>query len=91
MSEHTQTPITLELVGQVLQRSFILGFAFLLVVSLPMLLLGDQIYAIHSKLFPMSREAHTMLIFSWIGDFKLVVFGVFLIPWLAVRGTLNRR
>jgi len=44
---------------------------------------GDWIYGIHSKWFPISREAFNVAIYCFIGLFKIFVLVFNLIPWIA--------
>ncbi len=44
---------------------------------------GDWIYGMHSKWFPISREAFNVAIYSFLGLFKILVLVFNLVPYLA--------
>ena len=45
---------------------------------------GDWIHTIHSKWFPISREAFYVAIYSFLGAFKIFVLAFNLVPYLAL-------
>ena len=45
---------------------------------------GDWIYGIHSKWFPMSREAFNVAIYSFLGLFKIFVLVFNLVPYVVL-------
>ncbi len=57
----------------------ILFFSFLLFV-----VAGDWAHQLHSRWFPMSRETHALVMYSWMGGFKIlwIVFNV--VPYVAL-------
>ena len=44
---------------------------------------GDWVYGMHSKWFPISREAFNVAIYSFLGLFKILVLVFNLVPYLA--------
>ena len=44
---------------------------------------GDLVYKMHSKLFPISREAFNVAIYSFMGLFKIFVLVFNLVPYIA--------
>jgi hypothetical protein len=44
---------------------------------------GDWVYRMHTKWFPISREAFNVAIYSFIGLFKIFVLGCNLVPYIA--------
>jgi hypothetical protein len=44
---------------------------------------GNWIYQMHSKWFPISREAFNVAIYSFLGLFKILVLVFNLVPWIA--------
>ncbi|MHC4173080.1 MAG: DUF6868 family protein [Planctomycetota bacterium] len=62
----------------------ILNFALLLFSSLMCMCAGDWAYRIHSKLFSISRETFNVMIYSFLGLYKLLVFVFCLIPYIAL-------
>ena len=45
---------------------------------------GDWVYRIHSKWFPIPREAFNVVLYSFIGLFKILVFVFNVIPYVAL-------
>ncbi len=44
---------------------------------------GDWVYGMHSKWFPISREAFNVAIYSFFALYKILVLMFNLIPWIA--------
>jgi hypothetical protein len=81
---------TVELVGDILFRAFVVGYVFLIVVGLPLLFLEDQVYSIHTLFMEMSKADHTLMMLTWMGNVKSLLFVFLLFPWLAIRWTLKK-
>ena len=45
---------------------------------------GDWVYRMHSKWFPISREAFDVAIYSFLGLFKIIILAFNLVPYLAL-------
>ena len=45
---------------------------------------GDWIYGMHSRWFPISREAFNVAIYAFLGLFKMFVVGFNLVPYIAL-------
>jgi hypothetical protein len=45
---------------------------------------GGWIYEIHSKWFPISREAFNVAIYSFLGVYKMLFIALNLVPYLAL-------
>ena len=45
---------------------------------------GDWVYRMHSRWFPISREAFNIAIYSFIGLFKVFVLAFNLVPYVAL-------
>jgi hypothetical protein len=45
---------------------------------------GDWVYRMHSKLFPISREAFNVAIYSFIGLYKIFFWVFNLVPYIAL-------
>jgi len=59
--------------------------AGLLVISFLMLAFaGDWAYRMQSRWFPVSRETFNVVIYGWLGFFKMVVILFNLVPYLAL-------
>lgn len=46
---------------------------------------ADRIYRIHSRWFPISREAFNVAIYSFLGAYKIVFVAFNLVPYLALE------
>ena len=56
----------------------------LLVISfLVCVLAGDWVYGMHSKWFPISREAFNIAFYSFLGLYKILVLVFNLVPYIA--------
>jgi len=78
-----------ELAASVLLRCFALGIALMLFWLAFVLVGTDLAVAIHGRLFSVTREQFIMLNYVGMGLFKLFIFAVFLIPYVAIRWTLR--
>jgi hypothetical protein len=45
---------------------------------------GDWVYQMHSRWFPMPRETFNVVIYSFLGVYKIAVFVFNLVPYLAL-------
>ena len=59
-------------------NGFILVLCFLIFV-----LMGDFVYRMHSRLFPISKEAFNIIFYSFIGLYKMLFWVFNLVPFLA--------
>ena len=78
------------LISSVLFRAFLLGFGLLILSCIPILFLTDQIYAIHSSMMDISRPEYNALLFTWLGDMKMLLLVFFLLPAIAIRWALKK-
>ena len=78
------------LISSVLFRACLLGFGLLIIASIPILLLTDQIYAVHSSIIDIPRPEYNALLFGWLGYMKMLVIVLFLLPAIAIRWALNK-
>jgi hypothetical protein len=62
----------------------ILNGGLLIFSSFMLLCVGDLVYRIHSKWFPMSREAFNVVIYSFVGVFKLIWIAFNVVPYVAL-------
>lgn len=62
----------------------IINAALLVISSLMFLAMPDWIYRKHSGIFPISREAFDIIIYSFLGFFKIMFFMFNLVPWIAL-------
>lgn len=85
-----RTRATAMLISSVLFRAALIGFVLLLITCIPLLLLTDQIHEIHNSMIEIPREEYNALIFSWLGNMKILVIVLFLLPAIAIRWTLKK-
>jgi hypothetical protein len=62
----------------------IINVALLIFSSLFCVCAGDWVYQMHSKWFPISREAFNVAIYSFIGLFKVFVIMFNFVPYIAL-------
>jgi hypothetical protein len=90
----TQTDTASELlreVSRVLLVAFLLGASLLVVWSGTFLLFGDFVYALHGAMFKISRAQFDAIHCAGMAFTKILLFVVFLFPYLAIRWTLRTR
>lgn len=71
----------------ILFRSWVMGFIILAIWFLAILFLSEQVLAIHSQIFGLTRHEFDLIMYCGMGLWKLVVILFFLIPWAAIRMT----
>lgn len=62
----------------------LVNYGLLVLASIFLLALSDLVYKIHSRLFPMSREAFNVAIYGFLGVYKILIFVFNLVPWVAL-------
>lgn len=62
----------------------LLNGGFLTLSSIIYLFAGDWVFQMHSKWFPISREAFNVAIYCFIGFFKIMFLLFNLVPYLAL-------
>ncbi len=78
------------LISSVLFRAFLLGLGLLILSCIPVLLMTDQIYAVHTSMIAVPRPEYNALLFGWLGDLKLLALVFFLLPAIAIRWALKK-
>lgn len=58
----------------------LLIFSFLLLMSI-----GDFVYKVHTKWFPMPKTTFNVVLYSILGVYKILVFVFCIIPWIALE------
>jgi len=71
----------------VLLRCFLYGIALLLFWFVIILIAGGLAYSVHSSIFDITRREFDLMNYYGMALFKMFVFMVFLIPYLAIRFT----
>jgi len=62
----------------------ILNIGLLMLSFLIVAFNGDFVYKMHSKWFPMPRETFNVVLYSFIGMFKIIVFVFNIVPWVVL-------
>ena len=62
----------------------ILNMGLLVFSFLILTFAGDFVYRIHSKWFPMPRETFNVVLYSFIGIYKIIVFVFNIVPWVVL-------
>jgi len=78
------------LMSSVLFRAFLIGCGLLLLSSTAILLLTDDVYAIHNSMIKIPRPQYNALLFTWLGDMKMLLLVFFLFPAIAIRWALKK-
>jgi len=91
MSDMSNTNETLEVASQVLIRCVVMGVVVLFFWWGALALMGDFVYGVHSKLFPMSREQFTVIHYAGMLTTKAAVSLLFLFPYIAIRLVIRKR
>ena len=73
---------------QMLTRFFmwcaILNMGLLIISFLILAFAGDFVYRMHAKWFPMPRETFNVVLYSFIGFYKILVLVLNVVPWAAL-------
>lgn len=79
--------VTLE---KVLLRCWVFGFALLAFSVGVFLLCGDMVDKIQGSLFDVTPHELDLIIYCALGLLKLLVIGLFFLPWLAIKLVLRK-
>ena len=71
----------MELLTKFFMWCSILNLALLMFSFLMLAFAGDLIYRIHGRWFPMPRETFNVVLYSFIGVYKILVFVFNVVPW----------
>ncbi len=85
-----KTRATAMFISSVLFRATLVGFVLLLITCIPVLFMTDQIYTIHSSMIDLPRDQYNALLFSWLGDMKMLIIVVLLLPAIGIRWALKK-
>ena len=77
------------LISSVLFRTTLLGFLLLGISSILVLGMTDAAYALHSNFIDVPRSEYNVMLFSWLGNMKMLLFVFFLLPAIAIRWALK--
>jgi len=62
----------------------IINAGLLVLSSLICVFAGEWIYRLHAKWFPMSRETFNVVLYSWLGLYKMAFLMFNLVPYIAL-------
>lgn len=62
----------------------VINFAMLAVMFGALALMGDFVYRLHGRWFPMPRETWNATIYTMMGVYKLLVIVFNFVPWLVL-------
>lgn len=77
--------MTMEIFRAVLGWCAVINIGLMLWWGLFMMFAGDFVYRVHGKWFPMPRERFTELHYAGLMYFKVAVFALNVVPYLALR------
>jgi len=72
-------------IKDIVLKCSIIGFGVLLYSSLMVTLLGDWAFSIHHAMFDITRHQFDIMVYGFIGIFKTMWIGLFVIPYIAIR------
>ncbi|HQH72356.1 MAG TPA: hypothetical protein PK360_09765 [bacterium] len=81
----------LDTLAKILIRCFIVGIIFMLVPFLFYVTNRSVVYSLHSQWFHMTMEQVDWMMYASLGITEILVFFVFLFPYIAIRLTLPRK
>ncbi|MFB3786334.1 MAG: DUF6868 family protein [bacterium] len=81
----------LDTLAKILIRCFILGVIFMLAGFMIYVTNRDFVYGLHSKWFHMTMEQVDWMMYTSLGITEILVFFVFLFPYIAIRLTVPRK
>jgi hypothetical protein len=80
-----------ETLAGVLLRSWLLGFALLLLWTGAAFFAGDFVYDLHAQMFGLARHELDLIFYCGMGLLKLMVLVFLFFPWIAIKLELRRR
>jgi hypothetical protein len=84
------TRVTAHFISNVLFRATLIGFGLLIISCIPILFLTDQVHAIHNSMIEIPRDQYNALLFNWLGNMKMLVIVLFLLPAISIRWALKK-
>ena len=77
--------MTLEMLSEFLLWCFLINFGIMLAWFLMFTLARDLIFKVHSRWFRLSEERFDAIHYSWMAFYKLAIFMLNFVPWLALQ------
>lgn len=62
----------------------IINGGLMILTFLMLILAGNLIYKVHTKWFPMSRETFNVVLYSFMGIYKIIFIAFNLVPYIAL-------
>lgn len=81
---------SLDAVSKVLLRCFIIGFLVLIICFIVVLFSAPFAHGVFSTIYPISKEAFDLMRLCALLLVKIELFVFFLLPYIAIRMTLNK-
>ena len=85
-----KTRATAILISSVLFRATLIGFVLLILFAIPVLFLTEQMYAVHNSMIEIEPAEHGVLMFTWLGNMKMLVIVLLLLPAIGIRWALKK-
>ncbi len=77
--------MTMQVLTDVLMWCTILNGGLLIVSWVVCAFAGNWVYSMHSKWFPMPRETFNVVIYTFLGVYKILFWVFFAIPFIALK------
>ena len=62
----------------------IIHVGLLIIMTVMMIACRRWIYRVHTRWFPMSEQTHTALLYGMIGTYKILVYVLCIVPYVAL-------
>ncbi|WP_207688842.1 DUF6868 family protein [Desulfonema limicola] len=76
--------MNIEIITKFFMWCTIINVGLLVFLFLIVIFASDFIYRMHSRWFPMPREKFNVVLYSFIGAYKILVYVFNLVPWIAL-------
>lgn len=63
----------------------LINYGILIISTVMLLVCGDWVKGIHSKMFNISESSLDTLYFNYLGNYKLAIFILNLVPYIALK------
>ena len=90
MNGQTNMDSMLEAIASVMIKSFFIGIGFLLIWVLMIMAVPDWAWHKHADLFGLSRDQIARVHYTGMLITKVGLFGLFLFPYLGIKGVLRK-
>ncbi len=90
MENPERNDIFLQTLATILIRSFLFGYAFLLLWAVLYLVVPGWLFEINAKWFDIGKRDFVLINYFGMGFMKISILLLFLIPYLAIRSMLRR-